>query len=125
MAHRRIMVKVLTSQLDVPLKLAEAYMKSNMKELSFLILRSVDISKALDAIRRVNIDISPERLAKRLDLFGATPNTISPALSDPRVETVFRVHSRGWGRTSGRRRGGILRGRRRSPLGAPTQFAAG
>lgn len=76
-------------------------MKSNMKDLPFLILRGIDIAETLDPIRRVNINISPKRLAKRLDLFSSTPDTALAALRHFGIETLLGLPSRGRGRTSG------------------------
>lgn len=72
-----------------------------MKDLPFLIQRSVDIPECLNTICRVDIDIGHEGLAKGLNFLSSTPDAVPAAFCNFGVKTLLFFFNRRRSRTSG------------------------
>ena len=89
MTHRGIVVEVLTMLATSPVNKQTTHVKSNLKDISDLILRSMDITETLDTIRGVHMDVDSVRLAESLNFFRSTPNSILTACGDFRLKALF------------------------------------
>lgn len=75
----------------------DTYVKSNVDDVPFLRLRSMDVTEVLHTILGVHVDIHLERLTKSLYLLRPSPNTSFPRFRHFGIEASILVFGGRWG----------------------------